>query len=58
MIRKKSLNDIAEQRDRCWELNKINNGNRDRYVKILGAGMNARALRGLSRFDKDSDIKK
>lgn len=58
MIRKKSLNDIAEQRDRCWELNKINNGNRNRYVKILEAGMNARVLRGLSRFDKDRDVKK
>jgi len=60
MIRKKSLNNISEQHDRCRALNRdgYKAGKLNRVEEILKATSNARTLRGLSRFDKDRDIKK
>ena len=53
---KKSLNDIGRQFRRCKELNRQNNVNRIEI--IIDAVNNARAKRGLSRFDKNREVKK
>lgn len=60
MIRKKSLNDISGQFDRCRGLNRINveKGKEDRIYTILFAVIGARALRKLSVFDEYRNIKK
>lgn len=60
MIRKKSLNDISSQFDRCCNLNRENSedGKENRIYAIIWAALSARELRKLSVFDADRNIKK
>ena len=55
----KSLNDILNQFNRCFNLNANRKTVRkNRIEEIIKSMQNARIIRGLSKFDENRDLKK